>query len=288
MALFVLFLLFAGDKNLKTLILISRYWYEVLPCSEQGRTSYQVPTLLCPSQTLPLLPLFWWLFSLFFFIFFPPLPLFVFLGFLLICFVLVFNFLCAYLRMYMCAYLTTLFRPHRWGSWVSLEWWNAFLRSNLPSVVKSSTAHPQSKATIVCCKNKKRRKPWRRTRTCTRELDDPLTSHSHALFLASTVSTLHRNARIWDAPHPPHCHSLLVTYYYWVTVYSPGTEAKKDFRWSVAPGLEPEQAEFKIRWSANCTNWQNRTQWVVLSKLSDFQFTSSSNHNFAYRTEKFS
>ena len=42
------------------------------------------------------------------------------------------------------------------------------------------------------------------------------------LFLASTVSALHRNAHIWNASHP-----LLVTYYCRVTVYSPGMEAKK-------------------------------------------------------------
>ena len=42
-----------------------------------------------------------------------------------------------------------------------------------------------------------------------------------SLFLASTVSALHRNAHIWNASHP-----LLVTYYCWVTVYSPGMEAK--------------------------------------------------------------
>ena len=35
---------------------------------------------------------------------------------------------------------------------------------------------------------------------------------SVALFSASTVSALHRNAHIWDAPHPPYCHSLLVMY----------------------------------------------------------------------------
>jgi len=42
------------------------------------------------------------------------------------------------------------------------------------------------------------------------------------LFLASTVSALHRNAHIWNASHP-----LLVTYYCWVTVYSPSMDAKK-------------------------------------------------------------
>ena len=46
------------------------------------------------------------------------------------------------------------------------------------------------------------------------------------LFLASTVSVLHRNAYIWNASHPS-----LVTYYCRVTVYSPGMEAKKiDYR----------------------------------------------------------
>ena len=43
------------------------------------------------------------------------------------------------------------------------------------------------------------------------------------LFLASTVSALHRNAHIWNASHP-----LLFTYYCRVTVYSPGMEAKKN------------------------------------------------------------
>jgi len=42
------------------------------------------------------------------------------------------------------------------------------------------------------------------------------------LFFASTVSALHRNAHIWNASH-----TLLVTYYCWVTVYSPSMEAKK-------------------------------------------------------------
>ena len=43
-----------------------------------------------------------------------------------------------------------------------------------------------------------------------------------SLFLASTVSALHRNSHIWNA-----CHPLLVTYYCRVTVYWPGMEAKK-------------------------------------------------------------
>ena len=46
---------------------------------------------------------------------------------------------------------------------------------------------------------------------------------SRLLSLATTVSALHRNARIWNASHP-----VLVTYYCRVTVYSPGLEAKKD------------------------------------------------------------
>ena len=47
----------------------------------------------------------------------------------------------------------------------------------------------------------------------------PCTTHT-SLFLASTVSALHRNAHIWNTSHP-----LLVTYYCRVTVYSPGMEA---------------------------------------------------------------
>ena len=46
---------------------------------------------------------------------------------------------------------------------------------------------------------------------------------SRLLSLATTVSALHRNARIWNASHP-----VLVTYYCRVTVYSLGLEAKKD------------------------------------------------------------
>ena len=42
------------------------------------------------------------------------------------------------------------------------------------------------------------------------------------LFLASTVSAMHRNAHIWNASHP-----LVVTYYCWVTVYPPSMKAKK-------------------------------------------------------------
>jgi len=47
-------------------------------------------------------------------------------------------------------------------------------------------------------------------------------TYAMSLFLASTVSALHRNAHIWNASHP-----LLVTYYCWVTMYSPGMEVKK-------------------------------------------------------------
>jgi len=45
---------------------------------------------------------------------------------------------------------------------------------------------------------------------------------STSLFLASTVSEMHRNAHIWNASHP-----LVVPYYCWVTVYSPSMKAKK-------------------------------------------------------------
>jgi len=47
---------------------------------------------------------------------------------------------------------------------------------------------------------------------------------STSMFLASTVSTMHRNlnTHIWNASHP-----LLVTYYCWVTVYSPSMKAQQ-------------------------------------------------------------
>jgi len=51
-----------------------------------------------------------------------------------------------------------------------------------------------------------------------------------SLFLASTVSALHRNAHIWNASHP-----LLVNYYCWVTVYSPSMEGKKNITKGVRP-----------------------------------------------------
>jgi len=51
-----------------------------------------------------------------------------------------------------------------------------------------------------------------------------------ALFLASTVSAMHRNAFISNASHP-----LVVTYYCWVTVYSPSMKAKKNIR--PTPGI---------------------------------------------------
>ena len=44
----------------------------------------------------------------------------------------------------------------------------------------------------------------------------------YVLFLASTVSAMHRNAHIWNASHP-----LVVTYYCWVTVYLPSMKAKQ-------------------------------------------------------------
>ena len=53
-------------------------------------------------------------------------------------------------------------------------------------------------------------------------LPNPVRGYCHTLFLASTVSALHRNAHIWNVSHP-----ILVTYYCRVTVYSPGMEAKK-------------------------------------------------------------
>ena len=70
-----------------------------------------------------------------------------------------------------------------------------------------------------------------------------------SLFLASTVSALHRNAHIWNASHP-----LLVTYYCWVSVYSPGMEAKKLNTKSevLFPGFEPWSLRAKSHTSTDC------------------------------------
>jgi len=79
-----------------------------------------------------------------------------------------------------------------------------------------------------------------------------------SLFLASTVSTLHRNAQIWNA-----CHPLLVTYYYWVTVYSPSMEAKKNKGHSCQPGgIEPGSVRNPDLIVVNCA-----TRTVVPNEL---------------------
>ena len=72
-----------------------------------------------------------------------------------------------------------------------------------------------------------------------------------SLFLASTVSALHRNAHIWNASHP-----LLVTYYCRVTVYSPGMEAKKLTIEICVPfqAFEPRTLSTKIHASTDRAN----------------------------------
>ena len=58
------------------------------------------------------------------------------------------------------------------------------------------------------------------------------------LFLASTVSALHRNAHIWNASH-----LLLVTYYCWVTVFSltqHGGQKKNVMNMCQTQGIEQE------------------------------------------------
>jgi len=66
-----------------------------------------------------------------------------------------------------------------------------------------------------------------------------------ALFLASTVSALHRNAHIWN-----------VTFFFWVTVYSPSMQATKNVAnmWQ-CPGVEPGRDSIAVHVSANCAIW---------------------------------
>ena len=99
-------------------------------------------------------------------------------------------------------------------------------------------------------------------------------SGSRSLFLASTVSALHRNAHIWSAPHP-----LLVNYYCWVTVYSPSTEGKKKVtdRGQI-PVIEPGSTNKTTYWSANYAvgtvvpngSYWSRQQW----RFNYFQITT--------------
>jgi len=80
------------------------------------------------------------------------------------------------------------------------------------------------------------------------------------LFLASTVSALHRNEHIWNASHP-----LLVTYYCRVTVYSPGMEAKKlTIEICVSfPGFEPPNTSDQETRIYRLSYSNMLTQWVV-------------------------
>jgi len=79
------------------------------------------------------------------------------------------------------------------------------------------------------------------------------------LFLASTVSTLHRNAHIWNASHP-----LLVTYDCWVTVYSPSMEAKKKSRKYIVDSGTRTCCTCEYWYAvANCAISSIVPQWVV-------------------------
>jgi len=99
-----------------------------------------------------------------------------------------------------------------------------------------------------------------------------------ALFLASTVCAMHRNAHIWNASHP-----LLVTYYCWVTVYSPSMKAKKKSQNQMTnPGTRMDNT-WGIRTCVCplCYLW-NRTRWVIFSfnkcRLLTLQITTCAEH----------
>jgi len=98
------------------------------------------------------------------------------------------------------------------------------------------------------CGGRDRYRDWDSRQGRKREME-----RTSALFLASTVSALHRNAHIWNASHP-----LLVTYYCRVTVYSPSMEAKKltlEIRVSF-PEFEPRTLSTKTHAS---TDWASQT-----------------------------
>ena len=80
-----------------------------------------------------------------------------------------------------------------------------------------------------------------------------------SLFLASTVSAMHRNAHIWNGSHP-----LLVTYYCWVTVYSPSMKANKTKcqKYMTTSGSRTHNIRaFKTCIYPLSYSW-NRTRWV--------------------------
>jgi len=106
--------------------------------------------------------------------------------------------------------------------------------------------------------------------------------HMWPLFLASTVSALHRNAHIWNDSHP-----LLVNYYCWVTVYSPSMEGKKKSQTGVRPRESNQGRRITQRMDQPTTLLQqsypmDRTEFVNHDNL--FNFKSQ----LLLRTQKFS
>jgi len=97
------------------------------------------------------------------------------------------------------------------------------------------------------------------------------------LFLASTVSALHRNAHIWSASH-----SLLVNYYCWVTVYSPSMEGQKKITYrGLTPGVKPGSRMSTKHWSAIYAIRSIVPTWSYWIRH-QWRFIERSNHNFCW------
>ena len=83
-----------------------------------------------------------------------------------------------------------------------------------------------------------------------------------ALFLASTVSAMHRNAFISNASHP-----LVVTYYCWVTVYSPSMKAKKNYPTNTRN--RTMNTRERKHASAHFAKYEFETQWEFVTSFSE-------------------
>jgi len=81
--------------------------------------------------------------------------------------------------------------------------------------------------------------------------------HNSACILLQCITVFgkHFECIAQKCTHLEASHPLLVPYYCWVTVYSPGMEVKKEFvakRRMIHPGLVPRSAGTKVHSSASC------------------------------------
>jgi len=104
-------------------------------------------------------------------------------------------------------------------------------------------------------------------------------TRTYTLFLASTVSAMHINTHISNASHP-----LVVTYYYWVTVYSPSMKAKNKKIMRPIPGIKLPTPVMGV--------WPLCSYYIRNPRVLLFLFSNADSLNYKsqqmLRTEKFS